>query len=192
MYEYLSVGTERVRGDGTVVRVEIEDKLDFTEPSDTAVHEAIHADVAEENGTATLEASIVPSGNARGFVRMSRADPIAAAAPHADGHRGTGHDMRLVSQSGMSETRACSVARRVMAGRRHKIHRLAGHLEYRKRLSGQEIRRARQKIEDGETVKVTIRRPTGERTTVYKHGITDPNLILITFPDLPLEQPLAA
>lgn len=190
MFERLAIGERRVRPDGTVVETQVENALPFEAPDEVAEHENVHAFVAAERGTGIIRISTIPEGNSLGHVLLAHADVVSAAAPHALGHRGTGHDMRIVASMGASALGACAAARSVVSGRQEDMHRLAGFVHARRKLSGSEYRRAKKQVEDGDTVRVTVTRPTGERAVIYKNRIKSPEVLITSF-DLPAEKLVA-
>lgn len=135
-------------------------------PTDTARHEATHAVVALLNGTGVKNASVIPGPGYLGITELTGFDPVAAAAPHAMGHDGTGWDMMLVEAMGHDAGSAANVARNFAEKNQEIIQEVASHLDNNGSLSGNRINDIVQDLQKGEKVKVTIHDAiTGETTT---------------------------
>ncbi|GEM_PF-3363308 len=154
--------------DGTIVGVTAEKKeKKRTIPGGTAKHEAMHAVAAEENGTSVSLATIVPGEGYLGLTVLSRPDAVAAAAPHAHGHSGTSHDMKIVEFMGVSPSAASNAARNIIGRNSHKVEAVASHLQDNKSLSGFEVRNTMSDAEEElrnpvyEAI-VTVKNPLGE------------------------------
>lgn len=124
--------------DGFQIRVQKDNKPHIT-PGSTAVHEATHAVAAIANGTSVKKATIEPGPGYLGLTELSRFDPIAAAAPHADGCSGTGHDVHIVAMMGIDVRAASSAALGVVGQNRQEIGAVASLLEEKKTITGSDI-----------------------------------------------------
>lgn len=124
-------------------------------PTDTAQHEATHAVVARANDTGVDEASIIPGPGYLGITKLTRFDAVAAMAPHAMGHDGTGWDVHITQLQGHSPNGAESVARRYAESEKEVIQEVAAHLDDKGTLSGSQIDEIRNDVKRGERVTVT-------------------------------------
>jgi hypothetical protein len=131
-------------------------------PGETALHEAEHAVVAEDNGTAALSATIVAGEGYLGLTQLSRSDPVAAAAPHANGRDGTGWDMHIVRSHG-NEHGSLHAAKHILAGSKEKVFEVASVLQEKKTIGRSEIRSAMEGEykRKREAVTVWLRDPKG-------------------------------
>lgn len=126
-------------------------------PSDTAHHEATHSVVALANGTGVKSASVIPGDGYLGITELTRFDAVAAVAPHAIGHDGTGWDLYITQAQGHGVDNAASVAKSIVSGERDIIQEVAAHLDEKGSLSGGEIEAIRQDVKKGESVTVTVK-----------------------------------
>lgn len=108
-------------------------------PGTTAKHEARHAVAARRNGTGVESATIISGSGYLGMTRLAKFDAVAAAAAHAHGDSGTGHDMAIIRASGISENAAISGARSALSGAEKEIHEVASMLQRKGTVSGSEI-----------------------------------------------------
>lgn len=178
MLEHITFGQKKRLRDGSEVEVRRKPKFQHVSPSDTALHELEHAYVAVKNGTGVKEISIIPEGNTLGYVIMDKADPIAGAAPHAHGRDGTGHDVEMVKESGMSLSSACSAAENIMRGKDKIIERLAGFVELKKKISGEEFLGALFMAEQGDEVEIIRTGKKSENRTTRTIPLQQDSLIL--------------
>lgn len=135
-------------------------------PTDTAEHEATHAVVAILNGTGVKSASVIPGPGYLGITELTGFDAVAAAAPHAMGHDGTGWDMTLVQAMGHDAGSVANVARDIAGKSQEIIQEVASHLDNNGSLSGNRIHDIVQDVQKGEKVKVTIHDADSGETTV--------------------------
>ena len=146
------------------------DKKPLITPGSTAVHEATHAVAAIANGTSVKKATIIPGPGYLGMTELSRFDAIAAAAPHADGCSGTGHDMHIVAMMGHDKGSAASAALGVVGQNRQEISAVASLLEEKKTISGSDIdhtiREVSQKKNGQEKATIHIKAPDGSEQTL--------------------------
>lgn len=143
-----------------------------TNPSDTATHEATHAVVARAHGTGVKKASVIPGPGYLGITELSNFDAVAAIAPHAMGHDGTGWDVYITQAQGHGVDTAGSVARGYVHAEKEVITEVAAHLDNKGTLSGYEIDAIRNDVKQGESV--TIRRvDENGREEVIKTRATD-------------------
>lgn len=139
-------------------------------PSETAYHEAEHSVVAEKNGTFVKRATIVPGPGYGGLTEMTRPDPIAAAAPHAQGRSGTSYDVFIIGLMGVSVGSAASAAQSILRGNQEHVEAVASELEDKRTLSGEEIRQVMTDVEKGKEVVVFIRSPKGEEQRISERS----------------------
>lgn len=133
-------------------------------PSNTAVHEAKHAGVAEKRKPGSVKmASIVPGPGYLGITEMHSMDAVAAAAPHAHGMSGTGFDVHIIGQMGADVHAAGAAARVIMSANEDETDEIAYALEEKKTMSGSEIRWAMQNIDLRNEVVVFIFSPEGKK-----------------------------
>jgi hypothetical protein len=104
-----------------------------------ATHEARHAVAAVANGTEVRSATIVPGPGYLGLTELSRPDPISAAAPHATGSNGTGHDVFIIGLMGYDVSTASNVARGIIANNHKEVAAVAALLEEKRTVTGHEI-----------------------------------------------------
>lgn len=120
---------------------------------ETAEHEATHAVTAIKNGTSVRMATNIAGDGYLGATFLSRPDAVAAAAPHAVGHRGTGHDVSIVHAIGNHG--AFSAARTIVAMNHDNISAVAALIEEKGTVSGGEIEATMDAVDKKEE-KVTI------------------------------------
>lgn len=138
-------------------------------PGTTARHEIRHAFVAEKRNPGSLRrASIVPGPGYLGITEISKMDPAAAAAAHAEGMSGTSWDMHIVRSMGETPQSACATARAVMSGYEEEMDDLAAILEERKTMTGSEIRHEMGAFKHTNEVVLYILSPRGEETKIVK------------------------
>ena len=145
-------------------------------PGKTANHEARHAVAARRNGTGVESATIIPGPGYLGMTKLSKFDAIAAAAAHAHGDSGTGHDLSIIRASGISESAAINGARSTLSGAEKEVYAVASLLEKKGTLSGSEIDTAMVGSEKNETsmASIFINMPDGreEKRKVEASGET--------------------
>jgi len=83
-------------------------------PGSVANHEAKHIVAAITNGTGVKKATIVPGEGCLGLTELTRPDAIAAAAPHATGCDGTGHDVFIIGLMGHDVNAVSNAAREII------------------------------------------------------------------------------
>ncbi len=131
----------------------------------TAKHEATHAVTAAINGRTVKKVTIIPGEGYLGLTELDKADPIAAAAPHANGFDGTGYDLFTIRASGHDVESVSSAARSITVNNSEEIHAVAVALEEKKTLDHhevtKEISQARKK-QDVTKVDIFIRNSEGE------------------------------
>ena len=108
---FAKIGVPVGRADGSFVVFERRRKTLKRGGGGTARHEARHAVAAEANGTRVVFASIIPGPGYLGITQLSAFDAIAAAAPHAHGDSGTGHDVSIIEHAGESVGAAGAAAK---------------------------------------------------------------------------------
>lgn len=123
-------------------------------PSDTAEHESTHAVVAIAHGTDVESASVIPGDGYLGITKLTKFDAVAAVAPHAMGHDGTGWDLYITKAQGHSPDHAGSVARSYATTEKNVILEVAAHLDAKGAMSGSEIKTIREDLKQGESVTV--------------------------------------
>ena len=164
----MMVGEKRYLPNGGVVESEFLDKPEYDPPSGTARHEALHLgagiNIAEEG-------SIIPDGDSLGHARFSRHDSAAAAAAHAYGMGGTSWDLYTIHAAGNSVTGAIAEARMRLAGKDRHVDMLAGYLQARRQISGNEARKVWNTAEYGSKVRMEYRSPEGEQESEVAEGV---------------------
>ncbi len=126
---------------------------------DTAIHEAKHAVAAIHNGTDVRSVTISPGPGYLGLTELSRPDAVAAAAPHATGCSGTGHDVHIVGAMGHDIDSVSSIARSIIANNYDQVEAVALHLEEKRTISGYDVL--------GAMHGVTKEKKTSEKATVF-------------------------
>jgi hypothetical protein len=133
------IGHETLLSDGTRIIVESFDDLEIDEnPSDISQHEAWHALAALLLGIGVEYLTNIPEGNTAGHTKVEKFHPIAAAAAHAMGCSGGGHDLKMIRMSGNNVNTALMGARTLLSGERRKMLAIATALDKKKTLGGNE------------------------------------------------------
>jgi hypothetical protein len=135
-------------------------------PGETALHEAEHAVVAEANGTAVKRVTTVPGSGYLGLTELSRFDPLAAVAPHANGRNGTAHDLVMVSHAGADSHAATHAARHILREKRTHILEVAQTLEERRTIGRSEVLEAIDIAENGREVIIFIEKSNGSQKKI--------------------------
>jgi hypothetical protein len=178
--EGFSIGINETQYLANGVRVSSAGKFEERErPGETALHEAEHAVVAEENGTAVVSATIVPGEGYSGLTMLSKTDAVAAAAPHSNGRRGTSWDMQIVRRMG-SESAAIHAAQHILAGNKEKVDEVASILEKKKTIGRTEVRDAMDGVykKEREAVTVWLRDPAGRERKLTDVRVVEGKLII--------------
>lgn len=149
--------------------------------SSVATHEAEHAVVAIANGTPVESVTVIPGPGYNGLTKLSRPDPIAAVAPHANGRDGTNHDVFITQLGGHNVEALSGIARNITDKKRPHIDEVARTLDAKGTLSGRDIKKVMRKVdkEKSEPIKkkadVFISRPDGTNKEIsdipYSGGI---------------------
>lgn len=153
---------------GTIVTVETPDLIVHS-VSDVAAHEAKHAAVARKVKKVTIE----PTSEYGGATWVENPDDIAAiAAPDADGHSGTGHDMFLAEVvHGVDRNTARAAGRAELSKVRDEVYEFAVILDHEKTVGQSALDSAFQKADEKRhgvyelTVEIT---PAGEKTQIIE------------------------
>lgn len=133
----VGIGTTK-KGECTFV-VEPVRTIKVFSASSTSYHESVHALAARKTGDYVDEVTVIPGSGYAGRTKMYRFNPIAFAAAHAMGCDGTGYDMFILSRMGYSPGLVVGLARQVLSGCEDEINAVAGLLEERKTIGGNEI-----------------------------------------------------
>ena len=145
-------------------------KRDGPEPihtpiGNTAMHEAKHIVAAVHNGTHVRRATISPGPGYLGLTELSRPDAVAAAAPHATGCSGTGHDVHIVGAMGHDLDSVSSIARSIIANNAEQVHAVASALEAKRTIGGYDVQEAmdgvRNKKKSSEKATLFVKAPDG-------------------------------
>jgi hypothetical protein len=110
-------------------------------PGGTATHEAMHVVGALGNGTGVKSATIVPGVGYSGLTELSRADAVAAMAPHSMGASGTGYDVYIAGLMGNAGS-AESAARGIINANLDKVEAVATVLEEKRTINSSDISNA--------------------------------------------------
>lgn len=150
--------------EGFKFSIEPQTPVKKTIPGSTAIHEAMHAVAALENGTSVDSVTIVPGDGYLGLTKLGKADAVAAMAPHSMGKAGTGHDVfiaGIIGNAGAAE----SVARGIINSNMDKVEAVASVLEEKRTIGSGEIHSAIDEIKNPKPISVTlfIESPTGEQ-----------------------------
>jgi len=167
----IGLGESGYTSNGAKVSVEIIDPLSISNnPSNTAIHESLHAVTAGEK---VKKVSIVPGLGYLGITELDSFDAAAAAAPHAFGMSGTGHDEVLVEYSGVSISSADSSAKSKLQGKERHVMSVAGYLENKKTITGNQVKRVMDRVDKGENVFVKIEKPDGDEDSYTLNGVKE-------------------
>jgi hypothetical protein len=150
----------------------------------TARHEARHIVAAELNGTRVLSASVIPGPGYLGITFLSGPDAAAAAAPDAHGDDGTGHDMRIVKQMGVSPEGARHAGKMLLKGKEEHVEAVATALDAAGTLSGSAIREVMRDIDEGDEVTIKIYAPDGTLETKRQRQ-KNPHGVFVSESELP-------
>ncbi len=110
--------------------------------------------------------SIVPGPGYLGVTQFNRFTEIGAAAPHADGHRGTSWDVSLIEAKGGSVMAASISARNVIRRKEKYVQKVAQRLDQHGTLNGGDIDRIYREVDEGEEVIIDIKTSDGKRNKV--------------------------
>lgn len=152
---------------GWMATIKPRDPYKHVNPSRTSDHEAIHTVAAIKNNTHVIEASRIPGPGYLGFTELSNPDAIAAVAPHAFGHCGTGHDLNIVEIMGYDPHLLANTARKLLCGSEKEIHAVAALIEINGSISGFQAEEVMEQTENPE-VDVEIVDPLGEKRQFVK------------------------
>jgi hypothetical protein len=150
-------------------------------PGTTALHEAKHAVVAIRNGTGVKNVTITPGPGYLGLTELTRPDPVAAAAPHADGCSGTDHDVHIIAIMGADLGASSKVAAGITASNREEIKAVASLLEAKRTLSGGDIDetiKAVQNKKNGQTEALIIIKAPDEKEQTLKSSVKNGKVML--------------
>jgi hypothetical protein len=166
-------GYETVLSDGTRITAEpISNFRINRNPSEVALHEAYHVLAAILQGVGVKRATVVPEGDALGVTEVTQFDPVVAAAAHAFGCDGCGHDLTLVMLSGHDVGSSASAARSLLSGYEDEIFAIATLLDERKSVDGSEaigiVRHIDEVSREEELMVVKVTAPNGTRNTHTK------------------------
>jgi hypothetical protein len=191
MERYFPIG-ETVRADGSIVVVEKRrGSRRGPRGGSTARHEARHAVAAIANGTGVVYATIIPGPGYRGLTQLSGFDAVAAAAPHAHGDDGTGHDVSIIERAGHSVGAAGSAAKSILAERHEHVEAVASALQTEGSLSGSRIREIMSDIDKGPEIIIKIFFPNAKKFERTIRRRMDGSDGILLPEDLPIEVPKA-
>ena len=159
-------------------------------PSEVSFHEAEHVVPNPDN---VEEATIVEGPRYRGRTKLRRFDPIAAAGPHANGRRGTGHDLMLIKLHGHNVEGAVGGAQIHLAGKGDHVRAVASLLEEKRTISGGEAKAVMEEVDLGKKVQVEISDPDGRKHEITERVKGDAKFMQIEMqPDIAYPLPKAA
>ena len=146
----------------------------------TAKHEAMHVVAAINNGTSVESVTIVPGPGYSGLTELSRPDPVAALAPHANGADGTSYDVYIAGLMGHSSESLGGVARGIIGAHQEEVEAVAVALEEERTLGSLGIKRAIEEYKRPkfETAKVSVQTPDGDRVEISKAQVRD-NIVMV-------------
>ena len=146
----------------------------------TAKHEAMHVVAAINNGTSVESVTIVPGPGYSGLTELSRPDPVAALAPHANGADGTSYDVYIAGLMGHSPESLGGVARGIIGAHQDEVEAVAVALEEERTLGNGGINRAIEEYKRPkfETAKVSIQNSEGGRVEISKAEVRD-NIVMV-------------
>lgn len=148
--------------DGTSVKARITNpqRLKFGR---TAEHEAVHVVAARD----IVSADNIPRGSALGTTRPVKLTAVAAAAPAALGHGGTGWDQFITEKYlGVNFETAKRAARSALSGKEEEIEEVATLIEERRVITQTDVNEARRNVRERRQgifpVELKVVRPCGE------------------------------
>ncbi|OGG44522.1 hypothetical protein A2841_02935 [Candidatus Kaiserbacteria bacterium RIFCSPHIGHO2_01_FULL_48_10] len=159
---------ETILPDGTIIVIEYLNKVEISNYSDVDEHEAEHAVVAIRNGTAVIEASVVPEGNTLGHVSLGSPDPIAGATSH--GRKGSGGDKQIVEAQGHNFESLAKTSHAIVAKNKSHVRAVASALQRERKLSGKRIREIMDQVDEGEKFRIRIIKPDGKVETLTQRA----------------------
>lgn len=154
----VSLGSTLRHQSGVEISVASRSRIKYETPGETSRHEAAHGVIDPSN---VKRISRVPGPGYLGITEVYHPDTVMAAAAHADGHSGTGHDMMLVDLFGSPAD--LDLAKSTLASRGEEKHALASAVEAHGTLGNGEVQEVMQEVKYGKPVTVTQRHPNGER-----------------------------
>ena len=175
----VGIGRKTWLQDGTRVEVtqidgaEIADELDST-----AEHEAFHVLAGFERGVGVIKATNVPGPGYGGYAQFTSFDSVVAAAPHAFGCDGTGHDLQQIEENGDSVSASLKVARALLSSKTRHMAAIATVIQNERVASGSQMKEAKEKVEEGSTVQVEVTSTDGKRTTKRVFGVKEDKLTI--------------
>lgn len=134
----------------------------------TAKHEAMHVVAAINNGTSVESVTIIPGPGYSGLTELSRPDPVAALAPHANGADGTSFDVYIAGLMGHSPESLGGVARGIIGAHQEEVEAVAVALEEERTLGSGGINKAIEeyKVPKYDTAKISVQAPDGEQKEI--------------------------
>ncbi len=144
---------EKVLADGRRMVVRRKRPPRMAHPGATAIHEAEHAVPGKDD---VIKATIKPGPGYSGATWFTRFNAAAAAAPHAHGRGGTGFDVEQIRRAGHSLGAAMSAGRAALSGKDEHVLEVAKALQEEETLSGNDIRRIIQEVDEGFEVIIEI------------------------------------
>lgn len=157
--------------EGAKVSVNKVAEADSAPVSETAIHEAEHVVAAKKNGTGVRLVTVIPGPGYNGLTQLDRFDPVAAAAPHGRGRRGTGWDIYLVGAMGHNVGSASKTGSNIVEANPHLVNAVAKKLDANKTLDGFDVDEAMRKAEEDrrkQEVEIIFEMPDGTRQKIEK------------------------
>jgi hypothetical protein len=186
---FARIGQETFLPDGSKIIVEELSGLRIDKnPSATSIHEAQHALAAILLGVGVYYMTNIPEGDSLGHTLFSHFNPVVAAAPHAMGSPGGGHDLMQIHESGTSVAAAIAAARNLLKGHENEMLALATALDERKKLGGSEMlaitRQADEEKREGKILLIRIISPDGKKETAHQARVLNDDYVIV-----PIEMP---
>lgn len=128
----------------------------FAEASDVAWHEAEHVVAGIDDGAYLELVSVKPGPGYLGITRFNRYTPAGAAAPHANGRRGTSHDLNVIRMHGDSETSAGIRGLNSIRNKPKHVRKIAQKLDRDGTLYGNDVNIIYKEIDLGEEIIINI------------------------------------
>ena len=125
-------------------------------PSRASIAESKHVVLNVNN---VIKASVKNADE--GETQVLEFDPIQFAAHPEEG--GDGHDRAVSIAQGSDYDRNSRIARSILIPKQNEVLYLAGYLEKRRRISGNEAKRILAKAGEGEDIEITITEPNGDQ-----------------------------
>lgn len=164
---YIQVNTTNYLPDGSSISASINEKPKGIKPSNTAKHEALH--IVASNCD-IIEATIIPDGDSLGKTIPRRMTAAGAAAAHAMGYDGTGHDMQVAAFLGYTQASADALAHNALLGKQEEVEEIAIALEENGSIGQSHVDEALRRVDDrkkgNHLVLVTRRDRNGREDTM--------------------------